>query len=151
HTVDRRHRAGPVPTSGAVHKNRLVGGIVHDREELFDLRIRWRLLRRHADAEELHSSSLDDVPLIRRPVDLQIDDGLDAERREIAIVRSSRLRAAVIVVVDLPEVADVNPVECGVDRGFGWRRGLCDGRDGERKSSDRRSEDTYLFVLYTHA
>src|SRR6185503_11511767 len=125
----------------------LVRRVVDDVEELRDLRIGRRLGRRHADADEVHAGRLHEAGFVRRTVRLQVDDGLHANRGEVTEVRGPRLRAPEIVVVDLAEVADMNPAERRNGRRSGRPGGLRDGRCGNRDGGDEGCKDTDTNVL----
>jgi hypothetical protein len=78
-------------------------------KKLREFGIRRWLVRRHRNLNVPHADALDHRPFRRvRVVAREIDDRLDAERGEISVVVVLRLRAAVVLWVDPPEVADAD-------------------------------------------
>src|SRR5712692_4784763 len=70
----------------------------------------------HRNPVKLHAEALNDRRFLGIAILGQVDDGLDAERREIRVVMTLRLSATVVIRVDAAEVVDLN-VRASVDVG----------------------------------
>jgi len=149
HPVSRCHDSRTVLTLHAVNEDGLARGIVHDAQELRELRPGRRHVTSHGNLHVSHAGLLGQRLLVRFGVVAgQIDDRLDPEGREIGVVAPFRLRAAVQTLVDTSEVVDVNAR--GGDGGVrGWTSRTDDGGNGQRERSKQRS-GTDVSGLHAH-
>ena len=129
--------------SHAVDENRLVRRIFHQGEKLLDLVWGGRRAGCHGDMNILHAHPLHGRYFLAVLIIDEVDNGFHAERRKIVIVLAFRLRATIVIFIDLPKVLDVNAGKddiCVFDR-TGWI-GLAD--QWKRKSNCKyRCKQTY--------
>lgn len=108
HAIDRRHDARAMFSSHAVDVNRLVRRIFHQGEKLLYLVWGGRRAGCHGDMNILHAHPLNGRYFLAFLIIDEVDDGFHAKRREIVIVLAFRLRATIVILIDLPKVLDVN-------------------------------------------
>src|SRR5262245_52270974 len=104
HSIDRGHRAGPVPASVAMNENGLVGRIVDQLQKLFYRAVGWSRMVRHRDSEEPHAGILYQPGFILLAALLQVDHRLHAHSSQFFIIISAGLCAAVVPVIYPAEV-----------------------------------------------
>src|SRR5438128_9541265 len=75
----------------------------------------------------------------------QVDDGLDAERRQVGIVGAVRLSATIVVVVDTAKIVDLDIRDSGTGKGFSRQR----NRDGHRGQQGTH-KITHGFLINTY-
>src|SRR5882672_150571 len=108
HAVDGGHHASSMPPTGAVDEDWPVGLVVDDfQETLRRVGLRVALLL-HRQVYVTHPGALRGRPGIGLGVLSQIHNRFNSERGQLFVVTALGLRAPVEVVIDLPEVLDVD-------------------------------------------
>src|SRR5262249_42130813 len=108
HAVDGGHHSGAMPSSGAVDEDRPVGLVVDDRQKALGrvgLGIAPLL---HRQVDVTHPGALRGGPGVGSGVISQIHDRFDSKRGQLFVVTTLGLRATIEMVIDLPEIFDVD-------------------------------------------
>src|SRR5262245_8541059 len=108
HAIDGGHHSGAMPPAGAVDEDRPVGLVVDDLQETrrrVGLRVALLL---HWQVDVTHPGALCGRPGIVPRVLSQIHNRFNSERGQLFVVTTLGLQAPVEVVIDLPEVLDVD-------------------------------------------
>src|ERR1051326_1162212 len=104
--VNRAHDTRAMAAAGAVYKKLASRRIVHELQELIDLRA-LRITRvAHRNVDVLHSQRFDFLLLVRCWVVLQVDHGVDSERGQFRVLILLRLSTTKEPIVHLAEVLD---------------------------------------------
>ena len=133
-SINRRHDAGAMPPADAVNVHGLIGGVAHDPQKFRELSGGRHPVGRHRNLEILQPGPgrhrlLAGVGIVAR----QVDHGLDAERREIAVISIFRLASAVVRRTHFAKVVD--PDVRGPD---GRRTRVDGGRPTDRRNREQR-------------
>lgn len=94
--------------SHAVDENRLMRGIFHQREKLLDLFWGGRRAGCHGNVDIRHTHPLNRSSFVTFLIVDEVNDGLDAEGLQIAVILALRLSATIVIFIDLPKVLDVD-------------------------------------------
>ena len=107
-SIDRSHCASAMPAAAAVDEYGLICRVVDDLQELLSLREGRTALVAHPDAEEFHALRFHQTLLAALAVLLKIDDRLHTHRRQVRVISSAGLSAAIKLFVYTTEILDLD-------------------------------------------